>query len=226
MALLNEVARGDRPPTVRILVPEPTLAFGRLDALRPGFRPAAQAAARHGFEPVLRAPGGHAAGYHEGCLLVEETFPDAHAIEGIQDRFRARGRLFAEALRSLGVDARVGEVPGEYCPGPFSVNARGRVKLVGTAQRVVRGGRLFAAVITIEGTERLRDALTEVYRHLGIPMDPGTVGGASGEAAGAGLDAVRQAVTDAYAASHDLVEAGIGPATLEAARGLLERVRT
>ena len=31
----------------------------------------------------------------------------------------------ASALRGLGVDAHVGAVPGEYCPGDHSVNARG-----------------------------------------------------------------------------------------------------
>ena len=42
------------------------------------------------------------------------------------ERFEEVAGLIADALRALGVDARVGEVPGEYCPGAYSVNARRR----------------------------------------------------------------------------------------------------
>ena len=38
----------------------PTLAFGRLDALRPGFAEAGHAARDAGFEPIVRLAGGHA----------------------------------------------------------------------------------------------------------------------------------------------------------------------
>jgi len=40
----------------------------------------------------------------------------------------------AAAFRRLGVDARVGEVSGEYCPGAHSVNARGATKLISGAE--------------------------------------------------------------------------------------------
>src|SRR4051812_45723666 len=142
---LAAVARGERPPALRLIVPPPAVSFGRLDALRPGYDRARAVAARHGFAPLLRAPGGHAAAYHEGCLVVEEIVHEPDAMPGVQDRFRSRGERLAGALRDVGVDARVGEVPGEYCAGRYSVNARGAVKLVGTAQRVVRGGWLFGA---------------------------------------------------------------------------------
>jgi hypothetical protein len=49
------------------------------------------------------------------------------------------------------VDARVDEVPGECCPGAESVNARGQVKLVGTAQRLVRDAWMFSAVVILDG---------------------------------------------------------------------------
>jgi lipoate-protein ligase A len=172
------------------------VAFGRLDALRDGYEAAVAAARRRGFEPVLRAPGGHAAAYHEGCLIVEELARVEDAIAGTQERFRDRGRRLAEALRSLGVDARVGQVPGEYCPGPYSVNARGAVKLAGTAQRVVRNGYLFASVITVTGTPELRAVLTEVYGLLGLEMEPGTIAGVADEAPGITVEDVRRAVLD------------------------------
>jgi len=39
-------------------------------------------------------------------------------------------------------------VPGEYCPGEFSINDGHGHKLIGTAQRLVRGAWLFGTVKT------------------------------------------------------------------------------
>jgi lipoate-protein ligase A len=193
-AVLAAVARGERPSTLRLYVPPPAVSFGRLDAISPGFGAAQDAARRHGFAPVVRAPGGHAAAYHEGCLIVEEIVREPDAMPGVQDRFRDRGEMLAGALRTLGVDARVGEVPREYCAGRYSVNARGAVKLAGTAQRVVRGGWLFGAVIAVTGAGVLRDVLSDVYAALAIDMDPATVGAVAGEAPGVTIEDVRDAV--------------------------------
>src|SRR6185295_10261076 len=55
-ALLRRVARGEIGPTLRVYRPGATVAFGRLDRLRPGFAAAVVAARAHGFEPVLRQP--------------------------------------------------------------------------------------------------------------------------------------------------------------------------
>jgi lipoate-protein ligase A len=196
--ILQEVAAGARPDALRIFVPRPTLAFGRLDTLADGYEAAREAAARHGFEPVVRAPGGRAAAYDEGCVVVEETVREAHALESMQARFADRGERYANILRSLGVDARVGAVPGEYCPGAYTVNARGRVKLVGTAQRVLTGAWLLAAVITVSGTNRLRAVLTDVYAALAVEMDPATVGTVEDEVPGVTTDDVIAAVRAGY----------------------------
>ena len=198
---LAAVAGGERPSVLRFVVPAPTVAFGRLDALRDGYQAARAAARDHGFAPLLRAPGGHAAAYHDGCLLVEEIVHEADAMPGVQERFRDRGELLAGALRTLGVDARVGEVPREYCAGRWSVNARGAVKLVGTAQRVVRGGWLFGAVIPVTGSATLRAVIADVYAALDIDVDPATVGAVADEAPRATLEAVRDAVERAYGSS-------------------------
>ena len=94
----------------------------------------------------------------------------------IRERFAADADQHARALRGLGVDARVGEVPGEYCPGEFSVKARGSVKLIGAAERIVRGAWLHSSVVVVEGAARLRAVLEEVYGALGLEWDPATVG--------------------------------------------------
>ena len=175
-ALLVRVARGELPPTLRLYRPRPTVAFGRLDKLRAGLRDAAAAARERGFEPVLRSPGGHAAAYDSGTVAFDLVLPAGSIVEGVQDRFRDTSDAIAEALVALGVDARVGEVPGEYCRGAYTVNAGGRTKLVGTAQRAVRGGALLAGFVTVEGADRLRDVLVPVYAALELEWDPATVG--------------------------------------------------
>jgi lipoate-protein ligase A len=206
-ALVERVNAGALDSVVRVYRPAPTVAFGRLDRLRPGFVEAVAAARAHGFEPVLRAPGGHAVAYHEGCLGIDELAGEDDPIAGMHDRFAASASRLAGALRSLGVDARVGPVPREFCPGEFTVNARGEVKLVGTAQRVLRHASLLAASVAVSGAERLRAVMVDVYAALELDMDPATVG-AVGE--GVSVDAVERAVLGAY----DFVEAPLDPATL------------
>jgi octanoyl-[GcvH]:protein N-octanoyltransferase len=196
-ALVEQVNEGLFDSVVRVYRPAPTVAFGRLDALRPGFEAAAAAARRHGFEPVLRAPGGHAVAYDEGCLGIDELLGEADPIAGMHSRFAASGELLAGALRSLGVDARVGPVPREFCPGEFTVNARGAVKLIGTAQRVLRHASLLAASVAVSGAERLRAVLVDVYRELELDMDPATVGSV-GDEVPVGVDEVERAVLEAY----------------------------
>jgi octanoyl-[GcvH]:protein N-octanoyltransferase len=218
-ALLERANRGELGAVLRLYRPQPTLAFGRLDALRPGYRAATAAAREHDFEPVLRAPGGHAVAYHAGCLGIDEVIPEADPIAGMQERFAASGELLAAALRSIGVDSRVGRVPREFCPGDFTVNARGRVKLVGTAQRVVRHGSLLAASVAVTGAASLRAVLDDVYRALELDWDPATAGAVEDEVPAA-LGEVENAVLAAYAERHELVDWKVDAATLALAREL------
>ena len=194
-ALLVRVARGELPATLRLYRPRPTVAFGRLDKLLPGYADAATAARERGFAPVLRSPGGHAAAYDEGTVAFDLVLPAGTIVEGVQDRFRDTSDTIAEALTALGVDARVGEVPGEYCRGQYTVNAGGRTKLVGTAQRAIRGGALLAGFVTVEGADRLRDVLVDVYAALDLAWDPATVG----DITGTSIDAVEDALATALA---------------------------
>jgi lipoate-protein ligase A len=205
---------------LRLYRPAPTLAFGRLDALRPGYGEAVAAAREHGFEPVLRAPGGHAVAYHDGCVGIDEVIPEPDPIAGMQERFAATGGLLARALRSVGVDSRVGRVAREFCPGDFTVNARGRVKLVGTAQRVVRHGSLLAASVAVTGAGSLRAVLVDVYRELALDWDPVTMGAVEDEVPGARLEQVEQAVISAYEEHHELVPWTLDEPTLATARRL------
>jgi octanoyl-[GcvH]:protein N-octanoyltransferase len=178
-ALLKQVASGEKPPTARIFRPGPTMAFGRLDALDEERYAAARAAARaHGYEPILRLGGGHAAGYDEGSVLVEIIRPIETIAEGIPERFASMTALLMESLATLGITARTGELPGEYCAGDWSVNAAG-VKLAGTAQRSIRGASLVTAMLIIENGKQLKAALTDIYAALAIDWRPGTAASAN-----------------------------------------------
>jgi octanoyl-[GcvH]:protein N-octanoyltransferase len=215
-ALVEQVNSGSADSLVRVYRPAPTVAFGRLDRLRPGFGDAISAARSHGFEPVLRAPGGHAVAYHEGCVGIDELRGEPDPIAGMHTRFAAMGRLLAGALSALGVDARVGPVPREFCPGEFTVNARGTVKLVGTAQRVLRHASLLAASVAVSGADRLRAVLVDVYAALELDMDPATVGAVADEVPGVGVAEVERAVLGAYGGDETTLDA----ATLSLAASL------
>lgn len=215
---VNEDARGS---VLRLYRPAPTVAFGRLDALRPGFAAAVAAARAHGFSPVLRAPGGHAVAYHAGSLGIDEVLREDDPIAGMHERFARSGERFAAALRALGVDSRVGRVPNEFCPGDFTVNARAAVKLVGTAQRVVRHASLLAASVVVLDAAPVREVLRDVYRALELDWEPATAGAVADEVAGVSIDDVERAVLDAYGLRREARP--LDPATLERARALERR---
>jgi octanoyl-[GcvH]:protein N-octanoyltransferase len=224
-ALLTRVAAGELEATVRLYRPGPTLAFGRLDALAPGFRRAGAAARDHGLVPVVRLAGGHAAAYHEDSLIYEEITPQPDVTAGLHERFRDGAALLAGALDGLGVDARVGEIPGEYCAGAYTVSASGRLKLAGVAQRAVRGAALLTAFVLVAGGDRLRAALVDVYRALELEWDPRTAGALADVLPGASIIAVEQALLAARARDRELAAAAIDDATLELARELEARHR-
>jgi octanoyl-[GcvH]:protein N-octanoyltransferase len=209
--LLEAVARGRRGPVLRCYRPQRTVAFGRRDTFLAGFAEAASAARKLGFEPVVRAPGGRAAAYDEGCLVLDEIMPAEDSLAGIQDRFAREAERQAQALRSLGVDARVGEVPGEYCPGAFTVNAGGTKKLIGAAQRIVPRGWLLSTVVVVESSARVRSVLERVYSALELDWDPATVGAVAEQAPGVRIDDVEHALLNAYAQRYRLLPATIPP---------------
>ncbi|MFF1251604.1 biotin/lipoate A/B protein ligase family protein [Pseudarthrobacter sp. NPDC058329] len=209
LELLARARAGDIGPTLRLYRPAPTVAFGQRDTRLPGFEAAAQACRENGFEPLVRRAGGRAAAYHQGTLVVDHIEPDADAIAGSKSRFGYFGELFADTLRSVGVQAAVGEIPGEYCPGEYSVHgsvpAGGpRVKLVGTAQRVVSGGWLFSSVIVVEDSVSIRRVLTDSYAALGLEWDPATAGAVNDLVPGADVAAVEDALLATYAAHASL----------------------
>jgi lipoate-protein ligase A len=220
-ALLRSVAAGDRGRTLRVFHPRPTLAFGRLDARQPGFAAACAAAAALGFTPAVRVVGGRAAASHPGCVVVEEvTVERETGGAGLERRFDDQARRLARVLRALGADAHVGELPGEYCPGRHSVHAGG-LKLVGTAQRVVRGAALTSAVVVVAGGPAVREVVTATYAALGEPVDPATAGALDELLPAVTPAAVHAAVCAAYGTDRRLTPGTVDDALQDAAGALV-----
>jgi octanoyl-[GcvH]:protein N-octanoyltransferase len=225
-ALLERVASGELPETLRLARPGRMVAFGKQDAVAPGYREAAEAARGQGFEAILRLAGGRAAVFHEHTVELAHALPGEDVRSGVHDRFREAADRIAAALRRLGVDARVGEVPGEYCPGGYSVNAGGRSKLAGVGQRLIRGGAHLGAVVVAEHAELVRDPLVPVYEALGLEWDPASAGSVADEAPGMDFDQVVAAIRAEYAREYDLVEAELDADTLDLARRLAPEHRS
>jgi hypothetical protein len=144
---------------------------------------------------MLREGGGHAVVYDERSVVLEDVAPSDDIAAGIQPRFEQGTERIVEALRSLGLEPRVGELPGEYCAGAHSVSLDG-IKVVGTAQRVIRGAALFAAVVLVGGGDAIRAALTDVYGALDLDWDPSTAGAIQDVAPHITPEAVEAALAD------------------------------
>ncbi|WP_318241805.1 lipoate--protein ligase family protein [Arthrobacter pullicola] len=199
--LLTAARHGDFGPALRIYRPRPTVAFGQRDARLPGFPAAADACREQGFEPLIRKAGGRAAAYHEGCLILDHIEPEPNAVAQSLARFSCFAQLLATSLQDAGVPAAVGEIPGEYCPGEYTVHGGTgdtRIKLVGTAQRVVSGAWLFSSVVVVRNADPLRRVLTSVYAALGLDWDPATAGAAEDLAPGLTMDDAETALLGGY----------------------------
>ena len=175
--MLRGVAAGTRPESLRLYGPDRALLFSSLDARRPGYERALELAGEAGYTPVIRLAGGHAAVFLETSLAFAWASAESDPRRGIRRRFEDLTRWFVTALRDLGLDARVGPVAGEYCPGEFSVNLAGHTKVMGVGQRVIRGGSHVGGVLTVGESRALREILIPVYEALQLDFRPETAGG-------------------------------------------------
>lgn len=224
-ALLRRASGGEIDEALRIRSPRrPAVVFGRRDTLLPGFPAARAAAVEAGFQVGVRAVGGRAVAYTSDALVIDHVRREPEPAGGLERRFAEYGEALASVLRGFGIDARVGAVPGEYCPGAESVNARGTVKLAGTAQRVIRQAWLFSVVVTFDGRERLGPVLSAVYGHLDLPFDPASVGTVTAEAPGTQLADLSAAVLAAHGHAETEAEPLDEP-TLRTAEELLDQHR-
>jgi octanoyl-[GcvH]:protein N-octanoyltransferase len=220
-AVLQRVAAGTDPATLRLWTPLPAVAFGRQDRARPGYRDAVAAVAGLGFTPVERLAGGRAAVFHEGTIAFSWAMPEARVRETIADRFAMVSGLIVQALASLGFDARIGEVAGEYCPGEWSVNLGGTHKVMGVGQRLIRGAAHIGGVVVVSGADRVNLPLEPAYRSLGYAWRPEATGALDQVDPGISPEQVIAALTSTVsAAGHELLPGSLDEACLRRAAEL------
>lgn len=222
-SILTAVSEGRMEATLRLHVPGPVLAFGRADRVTSGYPAAVRAAEAHGFAAVERLAGGRAAVFHERTLAFSLATPELESKSGIEDRFEMVAGLMANAFETLGVDARIGELPGEYCPGRWSVNVAGKVKVMGVGQRLVRGAAHVGGVVVVDDGHRIRDVLIPVYRALGLDWDPRTAGSLADRSPGITMAQVTQAIEDQFWQRFRIVERDLPAAVVEAAEDLVDQ---
>lgn len=191
---LLERARLSDQETVRLFCVEECVAFGLKDVHAAGYERAREAARSAGFAPVPRVEGGRAIVASPATLGVAWTIPGADGRARIRPRFSLLAAIVADALRALGIEAEVGPVQGEYCPGDFSVGVGGRTKLAGLGQRVTAAGAHLGAFVVVDDASRLRDVLTTVNAALEIPWEPMSLGSAADHASGVTVADVARAI--------------------------------
>ncbi len=219
-ATLQQVALRAEPESLRLYRPDAIVAFGRRDAIAPGYARAVREARLQGFAAIQRLAGGRAAVFHERTLSFAWAIPDPRVREHVERYFAELADIMVAAFRNLGVDARVGEVPGEYCPGAHSVNARGARKLMGVGQRVIRGATHVGGVVVVGHSKAIREVLVPVYDALALDWEPASVGSLEDELGALDPERVERAILDEFGERYELVPGSLLDETRELAESL------
>jgi lipoate-protein ligase A len=222
-ALLQRIALGEIGPTLRIFTPSRIVAFGSQDRTRPGYAAAVTAVSELGYSGVERLAGGRAAVFHEGTIAFAWSTPHPDPKTGIEERYEALTSIIIDALGSLGVAGVVGELPGEYCPGRFSVHADGH-KVMGVGQRLIKNAAHVGGVLVVHSPDLVNLPLIPAYQALDYEWDPAATGSIGGTTS---VDRATRAMVNAFeAAGYALVPSEIGEETLALATALSDRHRT
>ena len=208
-ALLEAVGAGEEPETLRLYRPGHVVAFGRQDLAASGYPEAAAAARRLGYDAVERLAGGRAAVFTPGTVAFGWAIPDPDPRTSTEQRFRSISELIRDTLIGLGVDARVGEVPGEYCPGRFSVNAGGTLKLMGVGQRLKRHAAHVGGVLVVDDPDAINAVLDPVYAALDLDWRPAATGAVADVVAGATVESAIAALLDLLRSQRPIEEGSI-----------------
>lgn len=223
-AILQRVDAGELPATLRLSRPRRVVAFSRQDARSDGFEAAVVGARSVDFAPVLRLAGGRAAVFTPSTIAFAWAVPAEVPVDGTVDRFRTMAGALTSAISAFGVGARIGEVPGEYCAGRWSVNVGGRRKVAGIGQRLLRRAAHTGGVVVVADAAAVNQALRPVYAAMDVTWRP-EVTGAIDEHAAASWDDVRSAIAEAFGRTHDLVPWEPDASTLGLARAIADEHR-
>lgn len=219
-ALLLRAGDGLVSESFRLHVPGRVVAFGKHDTLMSGYPEAVAAARRRGFQAVERLAGGRAAVFHERTLSFSWTIPGTDPTSGVTRRFEMLTDLIVASFARLGISTEVGEVPGEYCPGRFSVHHGGTSKLMGVGQRLTKSAAHIGGVIVVGDSGLVNAALGDVYPALGVWFDPGATGSLQDIDPTITMERARLAVLEELATRRNTTPGTIDSDTLALARRL------
>ncbi|HUQ62057.1 lipoyl protein ligase domain-containing protein [Lentzea sp.] len=199
-ALLLRAPGASWSQLVHVYVPQgPTVAFSGRDLRSPGIAAATEVAHAAGFTTVVRSPGGRMVAYDSGAVVIDHLDRTTGIRHAGSATFAANAESHVRVLRGLGdVDARVGEVDGEYCPGEYSINVGGVAKVVGSAQRVTATGSLFSTVVQVVVSDRVRAVLEDVSDALGYDLRRSSIAGLADYAPTLTADEVAEAFASDY----------------------------
>lgn len=178
------VASGERPATVSITPSTRHVGVTRRDTFRPGFTDAVRAAGEMDFPVLVRSAGGGATAADLGTFGFSIIRP-ANRTEsgrGIRDRYEEAAAFVLGAFSRLGIEAEVGEVRDEFCPGDHSIRVgdrEGGMKVVGIAQRITRRATSVGGIVLVWGEQELARVLGRVYGAMRLPFRPEGVGSLS-----------------------------------------------
>ncbi|HKH09653.1 MAG TPA: hypothetical protein VKA73_00785 [Rubrobacter sp.] len=218
-AVLEEVASGERGPAALMWSSSPYVGATRPETRLEGFPGAARSAEESGFPVLVRNSGGGAVAANGGSLSFSLTVPVGDLRHGLFERYAGGVELVVSALRRVGVEAEGGEVEGEYCPGAHSVRSGGwrGVKHAGLAQRVTRRAARLEALVLVEDTGPVLEALERFYGGLGLPFRPSCVADLP-----ARVPELADALSEEVRRRHGGRAGSVGAGTMEKARSLRE----
>ena len=220
--IFEEVAAGERPPTVSITPSSHHVGVTKRDTLRPGFSEAVRAAYGEGYPVLVRGAGGGATAASEGTFGFSIIRPVGDTQRGIGERYDEAATLVFGAFSRLGIrGAEIGEVRDEFCPGDHSIRAgdfESGMKLVGIAQRVTKRATSVGGIVLVWGEGELARVLSRVYAAMNLPMRPESVGSLRRGGSEAGVEDVIGAFAVEAKVRYDAVPIPLDERTLWRAR--------
>jgi octanoyl-[GcvH]:protein N-octanoyltransferase len=178
-AILQRVNSGDLPATLQVGMPHRVVAFGKHDVVTPGFTKAVDVATEQGFDTTVRIAGGRAVVFHPGTIRFAWTTPVEAPADMMHARFASLAQAVVATLADFDVAAEVGELPGEYCAGSYSVHLENGGKVMGVGQRLARHAAQVGGMIVLDDSSTINAVLEPIYGHLDIPFDPDMTGSVS-----------------------------------------------
>jgi octanoyl-[GcvH]:protein N-octanoyltransferase len=219
----EQVAAGVRPPTVSITHSTRHVGVTRRDTFRPGFADAVRASREEGYPVLVRSSGGGATAAHYGTFGFSIIRPttDGEPRRTIRDRYDEAAALVLGAFSRLDIQAEIGEVRDEFCPGDYSIRVGGweeGAKVVGIAQRITRRATSVGGIVLVEGEEELAHVLERVYTAMRLPFRPESVGSLRRAGGRVGVEEVIDAFAAEASLRYDAIRVPLDERTLESAR--------